>query len=261
MATIEEIIEAAVCDLDRIIANQPGDLDALFTRGILLRQLGRVDAALRDLNQVLALRPNLPEALDERGQAFSLTGRLDAALGDFLNAAELESTADRHYRCGVTLSCMGNYQNALSQLDKAISLNPGHVEALSERGVVRMEFNQTSLARDDLDAALRLDPNYHIGWANRSAYFYLLGEWAEAIKDASRAIEIAPGYSLAYKLRALAANELGRAEEVINDLKEFFVLEPDGSDRRGLEEVLHSLQPPSQPRNGRGWLSKFLGGR
>jgi tetratricopeptide (TPR) repeat protein len=206
------------------------------------------------------LQPDLPAALDERGQAFSLTGRLDAAREDFLYAAELEPTADRHYRCGVTLSCLGNYQNALSQLDKAISLNPGHVEALSERGVVRMEFNQTNLAKDDLNAAVRLDPTYHIGWANRSAYFYLLGEWAEAIKDASRAIELEPGYSLAYKLRALAANELGRAEEAINDLQKFFVLEPDGADRRRLEEVLHSLQPPPQPRNVRGWLAKLLGG-
>jgi tetratricopeptide (TPR) repeat protein len=261
MATIEEIIEAAVSHLDQIIANQPGDLNALYFRGSLLRQLRRVDAALRDLNQVLALRPDLPEALDERGQAFSLTGRLDAACEDFLYAAELEPTADRHYRCGATLSCLGNYQNALSQLDKAISLNRCHVEALSERGVVRMELNQTSLARDDFNAALRLDPTYHIGWANRSAYFYLMGEWAKAIKDASRAIELESGYSLAYKLRALAANELGRAEEAINDLKKFFILEPDGSDRRGLEEVLHSLQPPSQPRNVCGWLSKFLRGR
>lgn len=259
MTQTELLIAQALADLDQIILLQPGDLDALYLRGSLLRQVGQVDAALRDLNQVLALRPDLPAALDERGQAFSLTGRLDAAREDFFHAAELEPTADRHYRCGATLSCLGDYLNALSQLDKAITIDPGHVEALTERGVVRMEFNQTDLARNDLNDAVRLDPTYHIGWANRSAYFYLLGEWTEAIEDASRAIELEPSYSLAYKLRALAANELGRAEEAINDLKKFFILEPDGADRRELEEILHSLQPP-QPRNIRGWLAKLLGG-
>lgn len=124
-----------------------------------------------------------------------------------------------------------------------------------------MECNQADMAIGDLNAAVRLDPTYHVGWANRSAYFYLLGEWVEAIKDASRAIELESGYSLAYKLRALAENELGYTEDAIKDLKRFFILEPDGADRRGLEEVLHRLQLPSQPRNVCGWLSQFLGGR
>src|SRR5918995_1393317 len=56
------------------------------------------------------------------------------------------SFADVHHLLGVSLSLLGQEQRALSELERALELNPQYVEALIHRGLVLNELGRTEEA-------------------------------------------------------------------------------------------------------------------
>jgi tetratricopeptide (TPR) repeat protein len=212
------------------------------------------------LDRALALGSDNPLLYDARGELFAQMGMLEAALDDYYTALDLRPTAERFYRQGLTLSRLGRAGEALAFLEKAVELDPRHVKAITERGIVRINLGRADLAREDFDAAIRLDPNYHVAWGNRAAYYYLRKEWKEAAENASQAAKLKPNYALPYKFRALANKEAGLREEAIADLERFFALDPQAADRQQLDVVLRHLRNTTKTRRRWGWLLKLFGG-
>jgi tetratricopeptide (TPR) repeat protein len=230
----------------------------IVLRGVNELGQGNPTAALRFFTQALALNENDPSVYDKRGQIFAQIGELDKAAEDFRRAAELDPTADRCYRYGVCLSHLGRYNEALSQLEKAVTINPNHVESITEQGVVRLELGRTELALEDFEIAIRLDPTYYIAAAHRARCHYIRGEWRQVVENAARAIELNPQYALSFKLRALGRKELEDFSGAIDDLERYFSLELDCRDRLQLEKVMKQLKKRLKKKNRR-WLSKLLG--
>src|SRR5918998_5800065 len=66
--------------------------------------------------------------------------------------------ADVHHLLGVSLSLLGQAQRALSELERALELNPRYVEALIHRGLVLNELGRTDEAEEAFSrAAAHLD--------------------------------------------------------------------------------------------------------
>lgn len=249
--------EEALADLNQVLGVQSNDSAGLCLRGSLFWRQGRIREALRDLETSLQLWAANPIALDERGQVFSLIGQLHDAEQDFLRAVDMQPTADRHYRYGVTLSCLGHYEEALLQFNAALVLTPSLAAALTERGVVLLELGHIDAGSKDLDDAVALAPGYHIAWLNRAAYHYLRRNWLAMRVNAKRAAKLAPNESLSYKLIALAAMALGRKGEAIANLERFLELEPDSADREPLQAMLGQLREELS-RKKQGWWARLL---
>jgi hypothetical protein len=64
---------------DRVLAQQPGSVSALYGRGSALYQLRQTAAALADMEAVLAIQPKHPTALRLAGAISQATGNTDAA--------------------------------------------------------------------------------------------------------------------------------------------------------------------------------------
>ncbi|HEY0265124.1 MAG TPA: hypothetical protein VGC16_00135, partial [Rhizomicrobium sp.] len=75
---------------DRALALQPGNVQALFRRGVLLNELGHADDALASYDRVLALAPGHAEALNNRGFLWWINRQdLARALSDLTRAFAL----------------------------------------------------------------------------------------------------------------------------------------------------------------------------
>ncbi len=112
------------------------------------------------------------------------------------------------------LGCLGDFQAALAELDKAVRLGHGghHIHGL--RGIAHYHLNQYQSAVDALSMAIERNPRNTDWWYDRAVAYSYLGEHDRSVADADRCIALDPSYASAYVVRArsyTALNEPGRA--------------------------------------------------
>jgi tetratricopeptide (TPR) repeat protein len=81
--------DAAVADLDIVLAADPNRAEALAYRASAYRALDRLDPALADIDRALALKPDWAPALLERGDIRRLLGDADGARRDWQRVGEV----------------------------------------------------------------------------------------------------------------------------------------------------------------------------
>jgi tetratricopeptide (TPR) repeat protein len=162
--------------------------------------------------------------------------------------------ADVHHLLGVSLSLLGQADRALKELERALELNPGYVEALIHRGLVLNELGRTDEAEEAFKrAASNLDHRTSEGLpvpvaaqlANRHAdladTYAGAGALSRAIEQYERALELGPTYhDLRYRMARLLL-EAGRALEARQALEEVLEARPNFVDAQAALGLAHFL--------------------
>ena len=78
---------------------------------------------------------------------------------------------------------VGDYEEAIADLNEAIRLDPNNAVAWNNRGFSKNKLGDYQGAIADLDEAIRLDPNYAVAWNNRGFSKRKLGDYAGAIAN------------------------------------------------------------------------------
>ncbi len=120
---------------------------------------------------------------------------------------------------GTACAERGQYEKAISFLDKAISLNPNYAEPYYNRGTVYGRLGQYQRTVDDCSEALRLKPDYVNAYNNRGNAYAALGAYQKAIEDYSSAIHMMPNYIPAYINRADAYLKSGNKKSACLDAR------------------------------------------
>jgi tetratricopeptide (TPR) repeat protein len=113
---------------------------------------------------------------------------------DYKNALTLDC---KRHTSALKSDCM----NALTELDKALHLEPKSTEALALRSVVNCHLAKYDAAIADCTEALRLDPQKIKLYDFRSRYYAAKGDFDKAIADQSEIIRLDPKSADAYKAR------------------------------------------------------------
>ncbi len=172
-------------------------------------------------NGVIAREPdNVPLAYNLRGIAFKDRGQFDLALADYDRAISLAPDYDEPYvNRGILRHLMGRSDLGLADFTTALRLHPGYVNALVSRGYVLMESGYLDLARGDLDAAVAADPSDGDARLNRGALFERLGLSEQALEDYSAAIDRDPLDAEACNNRGNLYQRAGKAESAARDFR------------------------------------------
>jgi hypothetical protein len=88
-------LEAALSDLNHVIALSPASFHGYLGRGAIYLQGGQYALALDDFNKTLLLKPEFGPAFYRKGLALENLGRRDAALAAYRKAAERGDTLAR----------------------------------------------------------------------------------------------------------------------------------------------------------------------
>lgn len=141
-------------------------------------------------------------------------------------------TAEFHFKRGLVLYTINNYEEGIREFDTVINISPNMSSAWVNRGKGRLKTNDYQKAVFDFEKAVSLDRSdttaylnlalarYHLGdlqgcieantelirlsvnsatgYFNRGVAYGKLNEFAKAISDFSRAIEIEPNYNEAH---------------------------------------------------------------
>lgn len=119
--------ENALADYDRALELQPRDADALNNRGMLHLYRSNFPAALADFNGALEADPTDTTVMVNRGLAHLHGGDSAAALVDFREAAAKDSSdAAAQYGAAQASASLGNRDEALRHVTRALELDPGY---------------------------------------------------------------------------------------------------------------------------------------
>lgn len=117
---------------------------------------------------------------------------------NFSNAVK-EATAK-----GIEYGKAGKYDEAITELNKAIELDPRFVPAYANRALAYQGKGKLNLAIDDCTKAIELDSKYIPAYINRGTIYGAKGDYDSAIADFEKAIKLKPDDAMAYYSRALA---------------------------------------------------------
>ena len=102
---------------------------------------------------------------------------------------------------GQELSDSIRYTEALSAIERAVSLDETNVEALYAKGTCLAMLARYEEALETFEHALLLDENYVPAWDGKAWALGILGRKAEALAAVNRALELDPEHFDAQKRR------------------------------------------------------------
>lgn len=185
--------EGALADLNAALRLDPSHVGALYNRGVAAYQMGDADAA-DDFTQVIALESprQFAAAYNARAAtriALGEAGELENALADLEQAISLDGElAPAYYHRGLIHLTRDDAEAASADFSRAIEADATFAPAYKDRGVAHLLGGDPQAAIDDLDVALALNPQYSAASVNRGVAYFELGDYHAALDDFSQAL-------------------------------------------------------------------------
>jgi tetratricopeptide (TPR) repeat protein len=235
--SFNEKIKGKVQDRDMKVEPEPvyaismySNTNAFHTTNNYFRELDELNSA-GYLKHTLFLSPNVstPSQQSEIERLFDL---VDSSTEDILAG----STRPVDYlNRGILYFLLKNYDDALTDLDKALESNdeftvaymarayvyytkaglPTDVDKQTEHG---SSANLYQLAMADYDVALKLNPRLVYAWFNKGTIYYQLEDYTSALRCFNEAIAINPDFAEAYYNRGITYLRLGNKQSGTADL-------------------------------------------
>ena len=176
--------EGGVALINRALAINPNDVQALYNRGNALVGLRRLEEALASFEKAVLIKPDYAEAHNNRGNVLLELKRPADALASYDKAlATAPHYADAHNNRANALKALGRLDDALASYDRALAVAPRFVEALYNRGATLQELGRFSEALAAYDRALALKPQHADARYNRALLALLLSDFAAGWAD------------------------------------------------------------------------------
>lgn len=110
-------------------------------------------------------------------------------------------TAEEYYQSGNTSFDQGNLSQAISDLTKAIEIDPKLAKAYNNRGFAYATQGNLPQAISDFTKVIEINPQDAGAYYNRGYVYGKQSNFGQAISDFSKAIEIDPNLAKAYNSR------------------------------------------------------------
>ncbi len=159
-----------------------------------------------------------PPVADKGGNTFAMADR-----------GPLPATpdADLYRDLGTVSYRIGDFPQAIVNLDKAIRLAPNDAKAYNIRGNAWDEIGAFDNALADYDAAIRIDPNNPVFFHDRAIMWHRQGNLDSALVDLDRAIRFNFADPNIYCDRGLIWYERGSHARAVADFNHAVKIDPD----------------------------------
>jgi len=244
----------AVEDATKAIELQPSLVQAYLSRASALAELGQFDRSLADYNKVIQLVPKFADAYLQRAEVLEALGRGHSANVDRARAASLSaqppgntapfgSRSDDIVSRPPTLAPMtalmlkaaesqvrrGEYDLAITELDKVLVIEPGSWAPYALRGLAYMGKKDHARALGDASRAIELNSSAALAFTIRCNIRLQTKAYDKALADCNKGIEIGPPNATSYALRGNAHLLLKSIDLAIADLDKAIAMGAKGS--------------------------------
>lgn len=209
----------AILYFDSALYATPGDPEILVSRGLAhegnrdtTAAISDYQRALRANSQHIAARQNLDAITEGKNVTVDESKWYDEAV------EENPYTASVYAERAFMNFEKGNYVKALTDYNKAISLDSMEPAYFLNRGLIKEMLHDSDGAYADYTAAIRMQSDFEKAWVNRGNLLTKLGKLEDAISDYSVVIGKRPEFASAYYNRAIARNKLKQKDLACDDL-------------------------------------------
>ncbi|MFE7834705.1 tetratricopeptide repeat protein [Streptomyces sp. NPDC057474] len=170
------------------------------------------------------------DVYNARGRKLRKTGNYDAALAEYDRAVTLNpESVDAYYGRGIAHSRRHDAAAALTDLDRADQLLPGTPRIIFERGEALRVMGRFEESIEVFDQVLALDPTYNKALGSRASSRYSLGDHDGALADFDRALEIDGEYLWGLVQRGKLHRDQVRPDKAFADLDRAVEVAPDSA--------------------------------
>lgn len=218
--------DEALADLDRVLQSTPAFTQAHMTRGNVLLELMRHSEAVAAYDNALALQPANADCLASKANALIglLNTKADGPLLNVVLLGEIEKTLQeaiaanprffevRKSRANV-LHTLKRFEEALAEIDSALTLVPNEPDAHFVRGNILRELKRFPEAVASYDQTLSLRPAHAEALLNKAQALTSLLRPLEALAAYDAALRVNLDFAEAHYRRAILLQELQRFGE------------------------------------------------
>lgn len=145
--------------LQRLLAHEPGHVDALHFLGLLSHQQGRTEEAIRHLEQAVALAPGAAYVQSNFAEVLRAAGHPGRAEAHAQWALQLDADRPQYLlNLAVILLDLRRFADALPVLDKALAIDPDNLPALDAKARALAETGSLADAIELATKTLAVEP-------------------------------------------------------------------------------------------------------
>jgi tetratricopeptide (TPR) repeat protein len=173
--------------------------------------------------------PSADEHLD-MGIDYLDQGQFDQAITEFQTAIQLDPDgAKAHYNLGLAYQKQDKLDEAAAAYQEAIQLDPDLDEVHNNLGLVYDTQGKPEQAVAEYQEAIRIDPDDDTAHYNLALFYYRQGQLDQAIAEYKEAVRVNPDNTDAYYNMGRAYYEQDKLDEAIVAWKESIRIEPADS--------------------------------
>ena len=172
-----------------------------------------------------AKAPNEPKWPYIIGTLYDQNREYDKAAKAYAEANAKDASPVTFYRIAHCHSELGEYDNALADINNALNMDSTDVDYMSFKANILYEMGKPELAICEWDKVLKLYPDHAWGYYRRGWFKELTGQLDDAIEDLSMSIVLDPEYSYSYASRGDIYMKQGKREQAEADFKKIIELE------------------------------------
>ncbi len=152
------------------------------------------------------------------GIVYGVLGNMQQAINDLNKAIELNPQfAEAYYNRGIAYGNLGNNRKAIKDFDKAIEMKSQYARAYFYRGIAYLVLENSKEALSNFSTVIQLNPQNAEAYFNRGFCWLALKNTPAAIKDFDKAIELNPQFAAAYDARSKVYDKLGNTQQAVKD--------------------------------------------
>ncbi|MCB9032782.1 MAG: tetratricopeptide repeat protein [Chitinophagales bacterium] len=201
--------------------------ELLSLRGLSYFELKYFKQASEDLNKVIIAGSGSLEVLEKSVQVNLYLDRNDlAVLGykELLKGYPLNE--EYYYHRAEAYTNLGEYNKAMEDLDKAISIDSNYLQAINQKGIVYQNLRKFDSAIIYFSKAINFnktnDPE--VLFFNRGVSFLELNKFKEAKNDFNYSIKLNSNIGIVFYNRAIVNSYLGEKDSCCKDLEQAMAL-------------------------------------
>lgn len=248
--------EKALKDLSFAVSKDPKCTSPYYFRADAYSRLNQLPLAIADYSKIIALRPlvvassytaetgrckgsrknydenpvSLADVYVLRSSVYQMMKKDNEALKDLDSALTLEpQDADALIHRALLHVNKKNFDKAIADANKCVALNPSNSDYLEARSNVYEKTGHPDKAIEDLSKIISDNPDESGAYTLRGQLYDRLKQYDKSVSDYSRSLKIAANDELPLTLRSEAFMNLGKLDKALADCEKAISLDPKNS--------------------------------